>query len=64
MVLDTYAISRYPVTNAEFARFVEDDGYTNPDYWTDAGWKQREKEGWTQPRLWEDDKWKDVPTKT
>jgi formylglycine-generating enzyme required for sulfatase activity len=57
--LPAYAISRYPVTNAEFARFVEGDGYTNPDYWTDAGWKQREEDGWTQPRYWEDEKWDD-----
>ncbi len=34
-----YRISRYPVTNAEFARFVEDGGYKNKGLWTDAGWK-------------------------
>jgi formylglycine-generating enzyme required for sulfatase activity len=59
VTLDAYAISRYPVTNAEFARFIEDGGYTTRDYWTDAGWQQKENERWTQPRLWEDDKWND-----
>jgi formylglycine-generating enzyme required for sulfatase activity/energy-coupling factor transporter ATP-binding protein EcfA2 len=55
VVLPAYAIGRYPVTNADFARFIEDDSYNNSDYWTEAGWKQRESEGWTQPRFWEDD---------
>jgi len=37
VTLEAYAIGRYPVTHAEFARFVEDGGYRNPDYWTEAG---------------------------
>jgi formylglycine-generating enzyme required for sulfatase activity len=55
--LETYAIGRYPVTNAEFGRFVEDGGYEKPDYWTEAGWKQKEGEGWRQPRFWKDEGW-------
>jgi formylglycine-generating enzyme required for sulfatase activity len=43
---DAYRISRYPVTRAEFARFVEAGGYRNKDLWTEAGWKWRgEKNG-------------------
>ena len=59
VTLDEYAIARYPVTNAEFDRFIQDGGYDDPDYWTDTGWKQKESEGWTQPRYWEDEKWND-----
>ena len=51
VTLAAYAIGRYPVTNAEFTRFIEDDGYRNPDYWTEAGWKRKESDGWTQPSL-------------
>jgi formylglycine-generating enzyme required for sulfatase activity len=57
VALVAYAVGRYPVTNAEFARFVEDGGYGKADYWTEAGWKQKESSGWTQPRHWEDDRW-------
>ncbi|MEA3309847.1 MAG: SUMF1/EgtB/PvdO family nonheme iron enzyme [Chloroflexota bacterium] len=57
VTLDEYAIARYPITNAEFERFIEDGGYDNSDYWTDAGWQWKEKESWTQPRYWDDDKW-------
>lgn len=37
-----YMISRYPVTNAQFRCFVDDDGYENDRWWTKAGW------GWRQ----------------
>jgi formylglycine-generating enzyme required for sulfatase activity len=57
VTLESYGISRYPVTNAEFARFIEDGGYTTRDYWTDAGWQQKEKERWTRPRFWKDGQW-------
>ncbi len=57
VTLGPYAIGRYPVTNAEFARFIEDKGYAVRDYWTEAGWAQKEKEGWTEPRYWKDEKW-------
>jgi len=35
--LERFWISRYPVTNAQFRPFVEDDGYSNRDYWTEDG---------------------------
>jgi formylglycine-generating enzyme required for sulfatase activity len=53
--LEAYAIGRYPVTNAEFKRFVEDGGYEEADYWTEAGWSQKESGNWKQPRFWDDD---------
>jgi formylglycine-generating enzyme required for sulfatase activity len=34
-----YLIGRCPVTNAEFARFVEAGGYKDKELWTAAGWK-------------------------
>ena len=50
--LPTYWIGKTEVTNAQFRPFVEGDGYSNPDYWTDAGWEWREAEGITQPAFW------------
>jgi formylglycine-generating enzyme required for sulfatase activity len=37
--LERFWISRYPVTNAQFRPIVEDDGYSNRDYWTEDGWE-------------------------
>ncbi|GAA4792837.1 ergothioneine biosynthesis protein EgtB [Actinomycetospora chlora] len=42
-----------PVTNAEYARFVDDGGYTRRDLWSAAGWEHITGEGWTAPMTWE-----------
>ncbi len=59
VTLPAYALGRYPVTNAEFTRFIDDNGYTTQDYWTEAGWRQKESDSWTQPRYWDDAQWND-----
>jgi formylglycine-generating enzyme required for sulfatase activity len=49
-----YSMGKYPVTNAQFAEFIKAGGYKNQQWWTEAGWAQREKEKWTEPRYWQD----------
>ncbi len=41
--LPAYRIGKYPVTNAEYKRFVDDGGYTekHQDCWTPEGWQWR-----------------------
>lgn len=36
-----YFISKYPITNIQFARFVKEDGYQMPEYWSHNGWEWR-----------------------
>lgn len=57
VILRAYAIGRYPVTNAEFGRFIEDSGYEIPKFWTDSGWRVKERNGWRLPRYWENNRW-------
>ncbi len=40
-----FRIARAPVTNAEFAAFVEDGGYRKRKYWSDEGWRWLESGG-------------------
>jgi formylglycine-generating enzyme required for sulfatase activity len=42
VTLPAYSMGRYPVTNGEFARFVEDGGYRDDHWWGEAGraWKR------------------------
>lgn len=47
-----FTIGQYPVTNAQFAAFVDDGGYDRPAWWSVTGWGIRERHGWTQPRFW------------
>lgn len=66
---EKYWISKYPITNAQFATFIEAGGYKDKQWWTDDGWKACE-EGWSEnsdskpagtewaePRFWTHSKW-------
>jgi formylglycine-generating enzyme required for sulfatase activity len=55
VALAGYYIGRTPVTNAEYAAFIEAEGYQEEEYWTEAGWARKERDGWTEPRYWGDE---------
>ena len=50
--LPAYQIGKYPVTNVEFARFVEASGYKNASFWTEAGWQEVGQKR-DEPRFWQ-----------
>ncbi len=55
-------MSRFPVTNRQFAAFVADGGYTHEKYWIDetdgdVSWKWRQTKNITMPAYWNDSKW-------
>jgi hypothetical protein len=53
-------IGKYPVTNAQFKRFVDAGGYKPENegrWWSAKGIEYKHQEGWTQPRFWDDRKW-------
>jgi iron(II)-dependent oxidoreductase len=47
-----YWIDTAPVTNAAYARFIEDGGYEDPRWWTAAGWAWRLEAGLGAPQFW------------
>ena len=51
--LSAFRIDRVPVTNGEFAEFVEDKGYRSHKVWSDEGWAWREREDVVAPAYWE-----------
>src|SRR5215212_5564413 len=55
VTVPAFRIARAPVTNGEYARFVEERGYERREFWTDEGWASREKEGWQCPLYWRRD---------
>jgi iron(II)-dependent oxidoreductase len=48
-----FHLDAVPVTNAEYARFVDDGGYARPELWSSAGWEYVRDEGWSAPMTWE-----------
>lgn len=50
--IQPFRIARAPVTNGEFALFVDDEGYLRREFWSDEGWGWREREGAEHPLYW------------
>ena len=50
--LQAFRIAKAPVTNAEFAAFVEAGGYRVREFWTEAGWAWRERARAERPVYW------------
>jgi formylglycine-generating enzyme required for sulfatase activity len=53
VLLPAYRIGRYPVTNAEYRRFIDAGGYGDPAWWTDAGRVDIGSKQ-SEPRFWRD----------
>jgi iron(II)-dependent oxidoreductase len=47
-----FRIARAPVTQAEFAAFVDDGGYRRPQLWSEAGWGWRTGSDAAHPVYW------------
>jgi iron(II)-dependent oxidoreductase len=51
--LRPFAIARVPVTQAEFAAFVDEGGYRQARFWREAGWQWRQETGANHPVYWQ-----------
>lgn len=47
-----FSIAKAAVSNADYLKFVEADGYNNKEYWDDEGWSWREKSSLNHPVYW------------
>jgi ergothioneine biosynthesis protein EgtB len=57
--LNAYQLASRPVTVGEYRTFMEDGGYSRPEFWLSDGWAARQQHGWTAPLYWErtSDEW-------
>jgi ergothioneine biosynthesis protein EgtB len=54
-----FRLSSNPVSNGEFAAFIDDDGYRRPEFWLSAGWDEVQRQHWDAPLYWsrQDGRW-------
>ena len=50
--LRPFRIARTPVTNAEYAAFVDAGGYARREWWSEDGWAWRSRENLQAPKYW------------
>jgi ergothioneine biosynthesis protein EgtB len=53
--LNSYKIDKYPVTNGDYAQFIEDGGYNNYRFWLADGWELAQNLSWNAPLYWQRD---------
>jgi iron(II)-dependent oxidoreductase len=58
--LPSFRMDRLLTTNAEYASFIAEGGYSRREWWSDEGWTWRERENWQAPLYWqqEADAWR------
>ncbi|WP_394847598.1 ergothioneine biosynthesis protein EgtB [Pendulispora brunnea] len=53
LFVPAFSIASRLVTCGEYLDFIEDGGYSRPEFWLSDGWAVRTKEGWEGPLYWE-----------
>jgi gamma-glutamyl hercynylcysteine S-oxide synthase len=53
--LPGYVIDATPVTNGQYLEFIEADGYHDPRWWSEEGWRHRTEAELVAPRFWHRD---------
>lgn len=57
--INEFQASQYLVSNQEFLEFVNNGGYSNPEYWEKEGWSWQNFSGSSHPAFWvlHDENW-------
>jgi ergothioneine biosynthesis protein EgtB len=54
-LVPAFSLASRPVTNGEYMAFIEDNGYTRPEFWLSLGWmtvNESASGGWQAPLYW------------
>ena len=51
--IEDFEMAALPVTNGDFADFIDDGGYRRPELWLSAGWDAVTSRAWEAPLYWE-----------
>ncbi|QMV19283.1 ergothioneine biosynthesis protein EgtB [Granulicella sp. 5B5] len=50
-----FRLASRAVTVSEYLAFIDEGGYTHPEFWLSEGWDTVEREGWQAPLYWRRD---------
>jgi ergothioneine biosynthesis protein EgtB len=51
-LVPAFSLATRPVTNGEYVAFIEDNGYSRPEFWLSLGWMTVNEQRWTAPLYW------------
>ena len=54
--LNAFWIMQTEVTNAQYALFIDDEGYGRVEFWSEDGWIRRQEDDIVEPEYWNDER--------
>ena len=51
-LVPAFSLAARPVTNGEYIAFIEDNGYSRPEFWLSLGWMTVNEQRWNAPLYW------------
>jgi ergothioneine biosynthesis protein EgtB len=51
-LVPAFSLATRPVTNGEYIAFIEDNGYSRPEFWLSLGWMTVNEQRWDAPLYW------------
>jgi ergothioneine biosynthesis protein EgtB len=51
-LVPAFSLATRPVTNGEYIAFIEDNGYSRPEFWLSLGWITVNEQRWDAPLYW------------
>ena len=51
-LIPAFSLGSRPVTNGEYIAFIENDGYSRPQFWLSLGWMTVNEQRWSAPLYW------------
>ena len=51
-LVPAFSLASRPVTNGEYIEFIENGGYTRPEFWLSLGWMTVNEQRWQAPLYW------------
>jgi ergothioneine biosynthesis protein EgtB len=51
-LVPAFSLATRPVTNGEYIAFIEDSGYSRPEFWLSLGWMTVNEQHWNAPLYW------------
>ena len=51
-LVPAFSLATRPTTNGEYIAFIEDNGYSRPEFWLSLGWMTANEQRWNAPLYW------------
>jgi ergothioneine biosynthesis protein EgtB len=51
-LVSAFSLATRPVTNREYIAFLDDNGYSRPEFWLSLGWMTVNEQRWNAPLYW------------